>query len=137
MSPTLSSKRPIVVAVAEDHPAVLDGLAGMLEKNGFKISGRALSAADVRALVVADPPQVLVLDLMLREADGLALIREIASLAPAVRVVVFSMHEEEVYAERCLRAGARAYVMKREPVDALVAAIHTAAAGGMFFSPRV
>lgn len=128
----------IAVAVAEDHPAVLAGLAAVLEREqGFNVCARVDTAAAVRALVEREAPQVLVLDLMLHDHDGLALVKEVAALAPAVGIVVFSLHREEDYAERCLRAGAHGYVMKDAPVATLVAAIRAVAAGGRYFSPRV
>lgn len=136
--PHATAVSPIWVAVADDHPAVLEGLASVLEhRGGFKVGARAGTAQEVRGLVEREAPQVLVLDLMLREEDGLALIKDVAARAPLMRIIVFSLQPEEVYAERCLRAGAHGYVMKQEPVDTLFAAIRAVAAGGLAFSPRV
>jgi DNA-binding NarL/FixJ family response regulator len=125
------------VLVVEDHPAVREGLAGLLSQAGFTVVGRADTPATALQLAAAQMPDVVVLDLMLGEADGLALIKDFATHAPAARVLVFTLQPEAVYAERCLRAGARGYVMKNEPVDELFAAIRAVAAGGMRFSPRV
>jgi DNA-binding NarL/FixJ family response regulator len=137
VSPAVSVS-PLSIAVADDHPAVLEGLAAVLaQRGGFHVAARAGTAQEVRDLVERAPPAVLVLDLMLREEDGLALIKDLAVRAPAVRIIVFSLQPEEVYAERCLRAGAHGYVMKPEPVETLFAAIRAVAAGGLFFSPRI
>ncbi len=126
------------VVVAEDHPVVLDGLAALLEREGgFAVIGRAASAPDLRTLLASRPPDVLVTDLMLGDHDGLALLKDLAALAPTLRIVVFSLHAEEVYAERCLRAGAHGYVMKTAPVPDLFRAIREVAAGGIAVSPRV
>jgi DNA-binding NarL/FixJ family response regulator len=115
-----------------------EGLARLItDEFGFTVSGSAASARELRALVGRQPPHVLVMDLMLQDGDGLALIKEIAALAPALRIVVFSDHPEDVYAERCLRAGAHGYVMKRDPVATLFRAIRDTAAGGIAVSPRV
>lgn len=115
-----------------------DGLATLLEnQGGFTVTGRAASARETRALVESQPPQLLLMDLMLQEDDGLALIKDLAFLAPTLRIVVFSLHPEEVYAERCLRAGAHGYVMKREPVETLFRALRDVAAGGIAVSPRI
>jgi len=128
----------LTVLVAEDHPVMRDGLATLLEnQGGFTVTGRAASARETRALVESRSPQVLLMDLMLQEDDGLALIKDLAFLAPALRIVVFSLHPEEVYAERCLRAGAHGYVMKREPVETLFRALHEVANGGIAVSPRL
>ena len=128
----------LTVAVAEDHPVMLDGLAALLEREGgFVVGGRASTAAELRLLIARGAPQVLVMDLMLGEHDGLALLKELTALAPAMRIVVFSLHPEEIYAERCLRAGAHGYVMKTAPVPDLFRAIRDVAAGGISVSPRV
>jgi len=126
------------VAVAEDHPVVRAGLVKLLrDEGGFAVTGEAGTAREVRTLVEKTPPQVLITDLMLGDQDGLALIKDLAVQAPAVRLVVFSLHPEDVYAERCLRAGAHGYVMKREPVELLFRAIREVAAGAIFVSPRI
>lgn len=126
------------VLVVEDHPAVREGLAALLEgEGGCAVAGRTDTPATALRLAVELAPDVVVLDLMLGAADGLALIKDLGSQAPQARVLVFTLQPEGIYAERCLRAGARGYVMKDEPVAELYAAIRTVAAGGMRFSPRV
>jgi DNA-binding NarL/FixJ family response regulator len=128
----------VTVAVAEDHPVVREGLAGLLAgEGGFALAGSAGSARELRLLLDRQLPQVLVMDLMLHEEDGLALIKDLVALLPALRIVVFSLQSEDIYAERCLRAGAHGYVMKMEPVATLFAAVRTVAAGGIAVSPRV
>jgi DNA-binding NarL/FixJ family response regulator len=115
-----------------------EGLARLIaDEFGFAVCGTAANAREVRALVSRQPPQVLVMDLMLEEADGLALIKEVTALAPALRIVVFSNQPEHIYAERSLRAGAHGYVMKRAPMATLFRAIRDAAAGRMAVSPQV
>ncbi len=136
--PSSAEPSRLTVAVAEDHPVMREGLAALLAgEGGFNVLGSAASARDTRSLIARTPPHVLVMDLMLAEDDGLALIKDLAALAPAVRLVVFSLHPEDIYAERCLRAGAHGYVMKREPVATLFRAIRDTAAGGISVSPRV
>ena len=133
-----SSPSALSVVVAEDHPVMLDGLATLLEREGgFVVTGRAATAAQLRTLIAKAAPHVLVTDLMLGDHDGLALIKDLTALAPAMRVLVFSLHAEEVYAERCLRAGAHGYVMKTEPVPVLFRAVREVAAGGIAVSSRV
>lgn len=105
--PASSSSAPRrTVAVAEDHPVMRDGHVSLLEcEGGFTVSGRASMAPERRALIAAGAPQALVTDLMPGEADGRALLTDLAALAPALRLVVFSLQAGEIYAERCLRAG--------------------------------
>ncbi len=128
----------IKLAIADDYPVMREGLARLFaDEFGFTVHGSAASGRELRALVTREPPDVLVMDLMVQESDGLALIKEIATLAPALRIVVFSDLPEDIYAERCLRAGAHGYVMKRDPVITLFRAIRDTAAGGIAVSPRV
>jgi DNA-binding NarL/FixJ family response regulator len=128
----------ITIAIADDYPVMREGLARLIaDEFGFAVSGSAATARELRTLVTRQPPHVLVMDLMLQEADGLALIKDVAGLAPTLRIVVFSDQPEDVYAERSLRAGAHGYVMKRDPVATLFRAIRDVAAGGIAVSPRV
>jgi DNA-binding NarL/FixJ family response regulator len=137
-SPSPSGAHRLRVLLVEDHPAVREGMAALLEgAGGFSVVGRVDTPPGACREAAELAPDVIVLDLMLGSADGLALIKDLGSHAPAARILVFTLQPEAVYAERCLRAGARGYVMKSEPVDRLYAAIRTVAAGGLCFSPRV
>jgi DNA-binding NarL/FixJ family response regulator len=134
----ITPRAAVSVAVAEDHPVVREGLTGLLAgEGGFAVAGSAGSARELRLLLERQPPQVLVMDLMLHEEDGLALIKDLAALLPVLRIVVFSLQPEDIYAERCLRAGAHGYVMKLEPVATLFAAVRTVVTGGIAVSPAV
>lgn len=116
----------------------MEGLAGLLERQGnCTVVGRAATPAETLALAETTAPEIIVLDLMLGAADGLALIKDLRTRSPAARILVFTLQSEEIYAERCLRAGASGYVMKKEPVAELYAAIRTLVAGNLRFSPRV
>src|SRR5688572_1890251 len=90
----------ITVAIADDYPVMREGLARLIaDEFGFAVTGSAATARELRALIGRQAPRVLVMDLMLQDADGLALIKEITGTAPALRIVVFSDHPEDVYAE--------------------------------------
>ena len=122
----------LTIAIADDCPAMREVLARLIsDECDLAVSGSAATGAELRTLIARQPPKVLVLELMLRDDDALALIKELLLLSPELRIVVFTMQPEEVYATRCLRAGARAYVTKREPVGALFRAIRETAAGGI------
>lgn len=137
-APSSPSPARIQVAIADDYPVMREGLGRLIASEfGFAVSGSAATARELRTLVTRQPPHVLVMDLLLQDADGLALLKEISTLAPALRIVVFSDQPEDIYAERCLRAGAHGYVMKRDPVATLFRAIRDTAAGGISVSPRV
>ena len=122
----------VTVVIADDCPAMREGLVRLVtDECDLAVSGSAATGAELRALIARQPPKVLVMELMLRDADGLALIKDLLALAPDLQIVVFTSQPEDVYAARCLRAGARAFVAKREAVTVLFHAIRETAAGGI------
>lgn len=122
----------IKVVIADDCPAMREGLAHLLaDECDFAMVNSAATAAELRSIIARQPPHVLVMDLMLGDADGLVLLKDLVLLAPKLAIVVFTQQPADVYAERCLRAGARAFVAKRDSVHALFQAIREAAAGGI------
>jgi DNA-binding NarL/FixJ family response regulator len=128
----------LAVAIADDSPAMREGLARLIsDECDLKAVASAATAAELRTLVTHRPPQVLVMELMLEEGDGLALLKDVLTLAPATRVVVFTMQADAVYAGRCLRAGASAFVNKREPVGTLLRSIREAANGRIMVPPMI
>lgn len=128
----------IAVAIADDCPVMREGLARLIsDECDLAVSGSAATGRELRALVMNQPPKVLVMELMLRDEDGLALIKDLVTTAPQLRIVIFTAQQEEVYAARCLRVGAHAFVMKHESVATLFRAIRDTAIGGIVVSPRV
>ena len=139
MPSTLPSQPALLrVLVIEDHPVVLEGLSGLLVKEGgFSVVGQAGSVREAREVASHCAADVILLDLVLHDEDGLALIKDLAEIAPKSRVLVFSLQPEEIYAERCLRAGAFGYVMKQAPMETLYAALRTVSKGGFHVGARV
>lgn len=128
----------ITIVIADDYPVMREGLARLIgDECDLVVSGSAAGGRELRELVARQPPRVLVMELMLQDGDGLALIKDLVALAPALRIVVFSHQPEEIYAARCVRAGAHGYVMKHASVAALFRAIRDTAAGGIAVSPRI
>jgi len=132
-------KRPAVtpptgkhqVLLVDDHPFRREGLAKRINREpDLTVCGEAASAREARSVVARLPPDLVVPDLSLSDCLALDLIKDIQALVPAVKVVVFTMHDEAVYAERALRAGAHGYVMKHEPPERLLAALRTVLSGG-------
>jgi DNA-binding NarL/FixJ family response regulator len=89
------------------------------------------------AAMVAQPPDIAIVDLTLQRGSGLDLIKDLRASLPAVKVIVLSMHEETTDIERAFRAGASGYVMKRESTGQIVEAIHQVSAGKMFANPTI
>ncbi len=128
----------IRVYVIDDHPIVRHGFAQLLAAEpDLELCGQAADARSALAAIAAAEPGVVIVDVSLGEVSGLDLIGEIKQRLPHAAVLVVSMHDEQLYAERSLRAGAAGYVMKHEAAGAIVRAIRTVAAGGIFVSEAV
>jgi len=126
------------VLIVDDHPFLRLGLAGALEAEpGFSVCAAVASAEEALTAVENLRPDVVVTDLNLPGKSGLELIKDLATLRPSLPVIALSMHAEEIYAERCLRAGARGYVMKDDGSEKLVEAIRQVLAGGTHVSPKI
>jgi DNA-binding NarL/FixJ family response regulator len=135
MSSPASTVRVLVV---DDHPIVRYGLERLIAGEAdLVVCGEAVDAPSALDALATTSPDVIVVDITLGATSGIDLIRDIKQRAPAVRVLVVSIHDELLYAERALRAGAVGYVMKHEAVDKMVRAIRTVASGGMFLSEDV
>ena len=125
----------IRVFVVDDHPIVRHGFAQLLAlEPDLELCGQAADARAAVAAITAAEPGVVIVDVSLGDASGIDLIGEIKQRLPRAAVLVVSMHDEQLYAERSLRAGAGGYVMKHEAPTAIVRAIRTVAAGGIFVS---
>ena len=125
----------IRVMLVDDHPVVLDGVAHRLANEAdMVVTHRANNASMARDMIAKDPPDVVVVDISLDGRNGIELIKDVQALKPQVPIVVLSMHDEALYAQRALRAGAKGYVMKSEKPEVLVAAIRKAITGQMHVS---
>lgn len=123
------------VVLVDDHPVLRDGLSFLLgEQPDFTVVGEAEDASEALEVLGRSEPQVVVLDVSLRGGDALALIPELRRRSPGLRILVLSMHEESLYAERLLDAGAHGYVMKQEPPAEFLRALGRVAAGDIHVS---
>ena len=125
------------VLIVDDHPLLRLGLTEALGREpGLCVCGAVATAEEALTAVEKLHPDVVVADLNLPGKSGLELIKDLASLHPGLPVIVLSMHDEDLYAERCLRAGARGYVMKNEGPEKLADAVCHVLAGGVRVSAR-
>ena len=123
------------VLLVDDHPIVRQGVARLIDRqDDLAVWAEAATIAEALALVESTPPDVAVVDLMLDGGSGIDLIQTLHHRFPALPIVVLSMHEERLYADRVLRAGARGYVMKRESPARILCVIRLALQGGLAFS---
>ena len=129
------SARTLSVIVVDDHPAIREAVSVTLgDHPDLAVVGTAESAAEAFDLVRATDPDVAIVDISLGDAHGLDLIQNLKAERPGLAVVVFSMYDEAVYAERALRAGARGYVRKSEPTATIAEAVRSAAAGEIYLA---
>ena len=125
-------KRLILI---DDHPIMRHGLAQLLRmEEGLEVCGEAGSAREGLEAVERLQPDVAIIDLTLPDKSGLDLLKDIHAMFPATRCLVLSMHDESLYGERALRAGARGYIMKEAAADHLVSAVRKVLAGGIYVS---
>jgi DNA-binding NarL/FixJ family response regulator len=124
------------IVLADDHHVVRQSFRLLLEAQpDFRVLGEAASGLEAVELSERLRPDVLVVDIMLPELNGVEVTRRVKKLLPATVVVILSMHDNEVYVIEALRAGAAAYVLKTSTAQELVYAIHQALEGHLFLSP--
>ena len=122
----------------DDHALIREGIArAVADEHDLEVVGEAGSVAAAMEAARELRPDLVVLDLALGSADGLDLIGRLRRTSDGARILVLSMFDEAVYAERCLRAGASGYVMKEEASETLIDAVREVLGGGMHVSPDV
>lgn len=122
--------RQRAVLLVDDHPVLREGLRKLInQEQDLRVCAEAKTPAEALAVMADLRPDVVVVDLLLTEGHGLELIKDIHSLAKDIPILVFSMLEEEAYALRALKAGARGYISKQEPSDQVIAGIRAVLRG--------
>ena len=128
-------KAKLKVVLVDDHPIVRQGLAQMIARElDMEVCGEAETAADALKAIAACKPDVAVVDLSLKGTSGLELLKDLKVRFPKLPVLVLSMYDESMYAERALRAGAKGYMMKEEATEKVLAAIRSILAGQIYLS---
>ena len=128
----------IKVLLVDDHPLVREGLVNLISQEAdLQICGEAGNEPQALELIRTVRPDVAIVDISLETGSGIELIKSIKAMFPAVTVLVLSMHDELLYAERALRAGARGYVMKREAAKKVIEAIRCVLAGQLYVSDKI
>jgi DNA-binding NarL/FixJ family response regulator len=129
------AKQPARVLIVDDHPPVREALAFRIGRQpDLEVCGEAADTAEALRLVAEARPDVAVVDITLKSGDGIDLIKRIRDRNDHVRVLVWSMHGESLYAERALRAGALGYVNKDQATDTIVEAIRRVLEGKVWLS---
>ena len=126
------------VLVVDDHPVIREGLSGRINREAdFTVCGTAEDGPEMMSAIARLNPDIVVMDLELPTGHGLELMQDIQAQYPRLPVIIFSMHQETVYAERALRAGARGYLMKHESPERLVEGMRTVLRGGYALSGAI
>jgi DNA-binding NarL/FixJ family response regulator len=140
--PAKASKRVATIKrkifLVEDHPVTREALAQLINyQNDLRVCGHAGTAAKAMGGIVTFRPDLVIVDVSLPDSHGIELIKDLRSRYPKLWILVLSMHDETLYAERALRAGAHGYIMKQEPTEVLMAAIRQVLRGKTYLSPRM
>ncbi len=138
-SRSLKSKpRKVKVFLVDDHPLLREGLARLINlQTDLNVCGEASAAHQALKSIPVLKPDIVILDLTLAGSDGLDLIKDMKLRSLKSLVLVLSMHEESLYAERALRAGAKGYIMKQEASKEVLKAIRHILAGEIYLSEKM
>lgn len=133
---TFGAKTKIIIV--DDHPIVREGLAQIINhENDLTVCGQAGDATRAMKIIRTLNPDMVIVDITLKETNGMELIKNIKVQYPNLPVLALSMHEESLYAERALRAGAKGYIMKQQATDNVITAIRKVLSGQVYISDEM
>lgn len=133
-----NGRRKWTVFVVEDHPIMRDGISQLIaQQPDLEVCGGASGGPEALEALKTSAPDLLLVDISLPGMDGIELIKAVKKRTADLPMLVLSMHEEALYAERAIRAGAKGYVMKHASPGALLEAIRKVLAGKVFLSPAM
>lgn len=126
------------ILVVEDHAMVRDGFVALINREpGLVVCAEAAGASEALQLIKTARPNLVVADLLLSEGSGLDLLKSARALYPELPFLMISMQDEEVFAERCIKAGAGGYIMKHSATDEFIDAIRTIMNGDIYLSKKM
>ena len=126
------------ILLVDDHPLVRERLAEIINREtDLLVCGEAEDRHEALVAVPANHPQLVIIDLTLKNSDGLELIKDIRSRWPKLRMLVVSMHDESLYAERAIRAGALGYITKQEATRKILIAIRHVLEGTIYLNEKI
>ena len=126
------------ILLVDDHPMVRERLADVINREpDLVVSGEAEDRHEAIQAILAKPPDLVIVDLKLKNSDGLELIKDIRARWPRMRMLVVSMHDESLYAERVIRAGALGYITKQEATRKILLAIRRVLTGSIYLNEKI
>ncbi len=136
MTPSDTQKtRKKRIFIVDDHPIVRNGLSLLInQEDDLVVCGEASNAEQALSRIGRLRPHLAMVDISLHGSNGIELTKAIRASAPRTAILMLSMHDESLYTERALRAGARGYVMKQEPPETVLEAIREVLSGGLYLS---
>lgn len=146
MSVKLRSKKPArsrararkQILVVDDHPIVREGLRRLIDQQtDLAVCGEAESLHEAEAAIRKLKPDLVIIDISLKHGDGIELVKDARAKNPQLPILVLSMHDEVIYAERVLSAGANGYIMKQAESDELLLALRRVLGGGIYVSEAI
>ncbi|NOX33620.1 MAG: response regulator transcription factor [Deltaproteobacteria bacterium] len=128
----------IKILIVEDHPIFRMGLKELIDnETDMMVCGDALDVAGGMELIKKKAPCLVIVDLSLKESNGMDLVKFISNAHKEISCLVLSMHDESLHAERCIMAGAKGYIMKHEASESVVTAIRQILSGHIYVSPKI
>ncbi|MEI8289459.1 MAG: response regulator transcription factor [Verrucomicrobiota bacterium] len=126
------------ILIVDDHPMMREGLRGIISREpDLMVCGEADCARKAMLLIEKSAPDLALVDITLPEKNGLELVKDLKALHPELATLVLSMHDESLYGERMLRAGAKGYINKHQPPEELLKAIRMILDGRIYVSPEM
>lgn len=137
-APPPAPKKITRVMLVDDHPLMRSGLAQLINRQTqVEVQSEAGSPAEALTLLEQSLPHLLITDITMTGGDGIEFIKNVQSLYPDLPILVISMHDELLYAERVLKAGARGYIMKEAGADKILEAVQRVLNGGIYVSDKM
>jgi DNA-binding NarL/FixJ family response regulator len=138
-SGTVVAKRGVrSVLIVDDHPIIRQGLRRVIEgEEDLTVCGEAETVRDARSAIKDLNPDIMIADISLKQGDGIELVRDVRAHHPQLPILVLSMHDETIYAERMLASGANGYIMKQAASDQFLIALRRVLDGGIYVSEAV
>jgi DNA-binding NarL/FixJ family response regulator len=132
------AKSKTKIFLVDDHPLVREWLTNLIHQQpDLVVCGEAEAPPEALQAISRLKPDIAIVDISMKGGSGIELLKDIKTLRPPVATIVLTMHDEHLYAERALRAGARGYIMKRETAGKVVAAIRRVLDGKLYLSERM